>query len=246
MSGHSKFANIKHKKEKNDAKKGKIFTIIGREIVLAVKEGGPDPANNSKLRDVIAKAKSNNMPNDTIERGIKKAAGDSNADNYERITYEGYGPNGIAIIVETLTDNKNRTAANVRSAFTKGNGNIGTPGCVSFMFDKKGQIIIDKEECDMDADELMMLALDAGAEDFVEEEDCFEVYTDPDEFSAVREALEKEGIPMAEAEVTMIPQTYVSLTEETAVKNLQKTLDLLDDDDDVQYVYHNWEEDGEI
>ena len=246
MSGHSKFANIKHKKEKNDAKKGKIFTIIGREIVIAVKEGGPDPANNSKLRDVIAKAKSNNMPNDTIERGIKKAAGDSNADNYERITYEGYGPSGIAIIVETLTDNKNRTAANVRSAFTKGNGNIGTPGCVSFMFDKKGQIIIDKEECDMDADELMMLALDAGAEDFVEEDDCYEVYTDPDEFSVVREALEKEGIAMAEAEVTMIPQTYVSLTEETAVKNLQKTLDLLEDDDDVQYVYHNWEEDGEI
>lgn len=246
MSGHSKFANIKHKKEKNDAKKGKIFTIIGREIVIAVKEGGPDPANNSKLRDVIAKAKSNNMPNDTIERGIKKAAGDSNADNYERITYEGYGPSGIAIIVETLTDNKNRTAANVRSAFTKGNGNIGTPGCVSFMFDKKGQIIIDKEECDMDADELMMLALDAGAEDFVEEDDCYEVYTDPDEFSVVREALEKEGIAMAEAEVTMIPQTYVSLTEETAVKNLQKTLDLLEDDDDVQYVYHNWEEDEEI
>lgn len=246
MSGHSKFANIKHKKEKNDAKKGKIFTIIGREIVIAVKEGGPDPANNSKLRDVIAKAKSNNMPNDTIERGIKKAAGDSNADSYERITYEGYGPSGIAIIVETLTDNKNRTAANVRSAFTKGNGNIGTPGCVSFMFDKKGQIIIDKEECDMDADELMMLALDAGAEDFVEEDDCYEVYTDPDEFSVVREALEKEGIAMAEAEVTMIPQTYVSLTEETAVKNLQKTLDLLEDDDDVQYVYHNWEEDGEI
>ena len=246
MSGHSKFANIKHKKEKNDAKKGKIFTIIGREIVIAVKEGGPDPANNSKLRDVIGKATAINMPNDTIERGIKKAAGDSNADNYERITYEGYGPSGIAIIVETLTDNKNRTAANVRSAFTKGNGNIGTPGCVSFMFDKKGQIIIDKEECDMDADELMMLALDAGAEDFAEEDDCYEVYTDPDDFSVVREALEKEGIPMAEAEVTMIPQTYVSLTEETAVKNLQRTLDLLEDDDDVQYVYHNWEEDGEI
>ena len=186
------------------------------------------------------------MPIDSLERGINKAAGDANADNYERITYEGYGPNGIAIIVETLTDNKNRTAANVRSAFTKGNGNIGTPGCVSFMFDKKGQIIIDKEECEMDADELMMLALDAGAEDFVEEDDCYEVITDPDDFSAVRETLEKEGIVMAEAEVTMIPQTYVSLTEETAVKNLQKTLDLLDDDDDVQYVYHNWEEDGEI
>ncbi len=242
MSGHSKFANIKHKKEKNDAKKGKIFTVIGREIVIAVKEGGPDPANNSKLRDVIAKAKANNMPNDTIERGIKKAAGDSNSDNYEHVTYEGYGPNGIAIIVEALTDNKNRTAGNVRSAFTKGNGSIGTQGCVSFMFDKKGQIIIDKEECEMDADELMMIALDAGAEDFNEEEDSYEVLTDPDDFSVVREALEKEGIPMAEADVTMIPQTYVTLTDDDAIKNLQKTLDLLEDDDDVQYVYHNWEE----
>ncbi|MDO4491706.1 MAG: YebC/PmpR family DNA-binding transcriptional regulator [Lachnospiraceae bacterium] len=242
MSGHSKFANIKHKKEKNDAKKGKIFTIIGREIVIAVKEGGPDPNNNSKLRDVIAKAKANNMPNDTIERGIKKAAGDSNADNYERITYEGYGPNGIAIIVETLTDNKNRTAADVRSAFTKGNGNVGTPGCVSFMFDKKGQIIVDKEECEMDADELMMIALDAGAEDFAEEDDYFEIITDPDDFSAVREALEKEGIVMAEADVTMIPQTYVALTDEAAMKSLQKTLDLLDESDDVQNVYTNLDE----
>ncbi len=242
MSGHSKFANIKHKKEKNDAKKGKIFTVIGREIVVAVKEGGPDPANNSKLRDVIAKAKANNMPNDTIDRGIKKAAGDANADNYEYITYEGYGPSGVAVIVETLTDNKNRTASNVRSAFTKGNGNIGTPGCVSFMFDKKGQIIIDKEECEMEADDLMMIALDAGAEDFSEEEDSFEVLTAPDDFSAVREALEKEGIPMAEADVAMIPQTYVELSDEQDVKNLQRTLDLLEDDDDVQYVWHNWDE----
>lgn len=242
MSGHSKFANIKHKKEKNDAKKGKIFTVIGREIVVAVKEGGPDPANNSKLRDVIAKAKANNMPNDTIDRGIKKAAGDANADNYEYITYEGYGPSGVAVIVETLTDNKNRTASNVRSAFTKGNGNIGTPGCVSFMFDKKGQIIIDKEECEMDADDLMMIALDAGAEDFSEEGDSFEVLTTPDDFSAVREALEKEGIPMAEADVAMIPQTYVELSDEQDVKNLLRTLDLLEDDDDVQYVWHNWDE----
>ena len=242
MSGHSKFANIKHKKEKNDAKKGKIFTVIGREIVVAVKEGGPDPANNSKLRDVIAKAKANNMPNDTIDRGIKKAAGDANADNYEYITYEGYGPSGVAVIVENLTDKKNRTASNVRSAFTKGNGNIGTPGCVSFMFDKKGQIIIDKEECEMDADDLMMIALDAGAEDFSEEEDSFEVLTAPDDFSAVREALEKEGIPMAEADVAMIPQTYVELSDEQDVKNLQRTLDLLEDDDDVQYVWHNWDE----
>ena len=242
MSGHSKFANIKHKKEKNDAKKGKIFTVIGREIVVAVKEGGPDPANNSKLRDVIAKAKANNMPNDTIERGIKKAAGDANADNFEVLTYEGYGPNGVAIIVKTLTDNKNRTAGNVRSYFTKGNGNIGTPGSVSFMFDNKGQIIIDKEECEMDADDLMMIALDAGAEDFAEEEESYEILTAPDEFSAVREALEKEGIPMVEAQVAMIPQTYVELTDEQDIKNLQKTLDLLDDDDDVTDVWHNWDE----
>ncbi len=242
MSGHSKFANIKHKKEKNDAAKGKIFTIIGRELAVAVKEGGSDPNNNSRLRDCIAKAKANNMPNDTIERGIKKAAGDAASVNYEYVTYEGYGPNGIAIIVDALTDNKNRTAANVRNAFTKGNGNVGTQGCVSFMFDKKGQIIVDKEECDADPDELMMQALDAGAEDFSEEEDSYEIITDPDTFSQVREALEQAGIPMMSAEVTMIPQTWVELTDENAVKSLQKTLDLLDEDDDVQYVYHNWDE----
>ena len=242
MSGHSKFANIKHKKEKNDAAKGKIFTIIGREIAVAVKEGGPDPANNSKLRDVIAKAKSNNMPNDTIERGIKKAAGDANSVNYVTITYEGYGPNGTAIIVNALTDNKNRTASNVRNAFTKGGGNVGTTGCVSYMFDEKGQIIIDKEECSMDADELMMMALDAGAEDFAEEEDSFEIITAPDDFSAVREALEKENIPMAQAEVTMIPQNYVELTNEDDIKKMNRILDLLDEDDDVQSVYHNWDE----
>lgn len=242
MSGHSKFANIKHKKEKNDAAKGKIFTIIGREIAVAVKEGGADPNNNSKLRDVIAKAKANNMPNDTIERGIKKAAGDANAVNYVGITYEGYGPNGTAIIVDALTDNKNRTASNVRNAFTKGGGNVGTTGCVSFMFDKKGQIIIDKEECDMEADDLMMIALDAGAEDFTEEEDSFEILTAPDDFSVVREALEKEGIAMASAEVTMVPQNYVELTSEEDIKKMNKILDLLDEDDDVQAVYHNWDE----
>lgn len=242
MSGHSKFANIKHKKEKNDAAKGKIFTIIGREIAVAVKEGGADPANNSKLRDVIAKAKANNMPNDTIDRGIKKAAGDANSVNYELVTYEGYGPNGIAIIVDALTDNKNRTAANVRNAFTKGSGNVGTQGCVSYMFDKKGQIIIDKEECDMDPDELMMIALDAGAEDFAEEEDSFEILTDPNSFGEVRENLEKAGIPMASAEVTMIPQNWVTLTDENDIKQLNRTLDLLDEDDDVQAVYHNWDE----
>lgn len=242
MSGHSKFANIKHRKEKNDSAKGKIFTIIGREIAVAVKEGGADPANNSRLRDVIAKAKSNNMPNDTIDRGIKKAAGDANSVNYEYVTYEGYGPNGIAIIVEALTDNKNRTAANVRSAFTKGNGSMGTQGCVSYMFDKKGQIIVAKEEYEGDADELMMMALDSGAEDFSEEEDSFEIVTDPDDFATVREALEAGKIPMASADVTMIPQTYVELTDEEAIKFLEKTLDLLDEDDDVQAVYHNWDE----
>ena len=240
MSGHSKFANIKHKKERNDAAKGKIFTVIGREIAVAVKEGGADPANNSKLRDVIAKAKANNMPNDTIDRGIKKAAGDAAAVNYESLTYEGYGPSGVAIIVDTLTDNKNRTAANVRSAFT--NGNVGTPGSVSYMFDKKGQILIDREACGLEPDELMMLSLDAGAEDFSEEEDSYEVITSPETFSAVREALEAQNIPMLEASVTMIPQTWVKLTDEEEIKRLTKTLDLLDEDDDVQAVYHNWDE----
>ena len=242
MSGHSKFANIKHKKEKNDAAKGKIFTIIGREIAVAVKEGGPDPANNSKLAAVVAKAKANNMPNDTIDRGIKKAAGDANSVNYEYVSYEGYGPCGIAIIVDALTDNKNRTAANVRSAFTKGNGSIGTQGCVSYMFDRKGQIVIDKEECDMDPDELMMIALDAGAEDFADEEDSYEVTTAPEDFSAVRENLENAGITMASAEVTMIPQTWVELTDEQDIKLMNRILDLLDEDDDVQEVYHNWDE----
>ncbi len=242
MSGHSKFANIKHKKEKNDAAKGKIFTIIGREIAVAVKEGGSDPANNSRLRDIIAKAKANNMPNDTIDRGIKKAAGELGSVNYEYVTYEGYGPGGIAIIVEALTDNKNRTASNVRNAFTKGSGSIGTQGCVSYMFDQKGQIIIDKEECEMDADDLMMQALDAGAEDFSEEEDSFEILTTPEDFSEVRQALESAGIAMASAEVTMIPQNYVALTDENALRQLNRTLDMLDEDDDVQAVYTNLEE----
>ena len=243
MSGHSKFANIKHKKEKNDAAKGKIFTKIGRELAVAVKEGGgPDPNNNSRLRDVIAKAKSNNMPNDTIDRNIKKAAGEGAADNFEHITYEGYGPGGTAIIVKTLTDNKNRTASNVRNAFTKGSGNVGIPGCVSFMFDEKGQIIVDKEECEIDADDLMMLALDAGAEDFAEEEESYEIVTAPEDFREVRLKLEEEGIPMMNAEVTMIPQTWVGLTDEADIRNIQKTLDLLEEDDDVQDVYYNWNE----
>ena len=245
MSGHSKFANIKHKKEKNDAAKGKIFTIIGKEIAIAVKEGGPDPNNNYKLKDVIAKAKANNVPNDTIERGIKKAAGEGSAENYEAITYEGYGPGGIAIIVNTLTDNKNRTSANVKHAFSKGKGSMGTPGCVSYMFDKKGQIIIDAEEIedmDMNPDELMMTVLDCGAEDFLEDEDSYIVLTDPDEFSVVREKMEEAKIPMADAEISMIPQNYVDLTNEEDITNLNRILDLLDDDDDVQEVFHNWNE----
>ncbi len=242
MSGHSKFSNIKRKKEKNDAARGKIFTVIGREIAVAVKEGGPDPANNSKLRDVIAKAKANNMPNDTIDRGIKKAAGDAGSVNYERLTYEGYGPSGVAIIVDTLTDNKNRTAADIRAAFTKGGGNVGAQGSVSYMFDRKGQIIVDKEECEMEADDLMMAALDAGAEDFAEEEESYEIYTSPDDFSAVREAMEAAGVPMLEAEITMIPQNWVELTDEEAIKKMTRILDLLDEDDDVQAVYHNWDE----
>ena len=242
MSGHSKFANIKHKKEKNDANKGKIFTMLGREIQVAVKAGGPDPAVNGKLRDVIAKCKANNMPNDTIDRSIKKAAGGGEDVEYENVTYEGYGPNGVAVIVEVLTDNRNRAAANVRNAFTKGGGNMGNSGCVSFMFDEKGLIVIDKEEIDMDEEELMMAALDAGAEDFAAEEDSYEITTAPDDFSAVRETLEAAGIPMASAEVTMIPQTYTELTDEEDIKKMNKLLEMLDDDDDVQNTYHNWDE----
>ena len=226
----------------NQSGLAKIFTKIARELIVAVKAGGPDPANNSSLKDVIAKARANNMPNDNINRTIKKAAGEGDKNTYETNVYEGYGPNGVAVIVETLTDNKNRTAANVRSAFTKGNGSIGTQGCVSFMFDEKGQIIIDKEECDMSADDLMMITLDAGAEDFSEEEDSFEVLTAPDDFNAVYTALQENNIAMVSAEVTMIPQNYVELTDEIAIKNLNKTLDLLEEDDDVQAVYHNWDE----
>ena len=226
MSGHSKFANIAHKKAANDAAKGKIFTRLGKEIMVAVKEGGPDVNNNSKLRQVVAKAKASNMPNDTIDRAIKKAAS-SDMTDYESVTYEGYGPNGTAIIVEALTDNRNRAASNIRNAFTKGGGNVGTPGCVSFMFDKKGQMIVAKEECDKDADELMMMALDAGAEDFNEEDDCYEITTAPDDFDAVNEALTNDGITFASAEVTMIPQTYVELTSEDDLKKMRRILCLL-------------------
>ena len=246
MSGHSKFANIKHKKEKNDAKKGKIFTVIGRELVMAVKAGGPDPNNNSKLRDVIAKAKANNMPNDTIERGIKKAAGADSADNYEKAVYEGYGPNGVAIIVETLTDNKNRTAGNVRNAFTKGNGSIGTQGCVSYMFDQKGQIIIDKEECEMDADEIMMLALDAGAEDFDAGEDAAEITTDPENYSAVVKAMEEKGYEILSDDLAMVPMTTTRLTDPDQLKLMGKLLDALEDNDDVQSVCHSLENEEDL
>ena len=246
MSGHSKWHNIQAKKGKADAKRGKIFTKIGKEMAIAIKEGGPNPENNSKLRDVIAKAKAANMPNDNITRAIKKAEGDMNSVNYDSIVYEGYGPSGVAVIVETLTDNKNRSAGNVRSAFTKGGGNMGTQGCVSFMFQEKGELVIEKEG--RDEDEMMMMALDAGAEDFnSDEEEVFVVTTAPEDFGTVREALEANGIEFLEAAVKMIPDTYTAINEEDA-KKFQKMLDLLDDDDDVQEVYHNaefpegWEE----
>ena len=245
MSGHSKFSNIRAKKEKNDAAKGKIFTIIGHELALAVKQGGTDPNSNSKLRDVIAKAKANNMPNDTIQNGIKKAAGALDAVNFEEMQYEGYGVNGVAIIVKVLTDNKNRSAADVRSAFTKGKGSLGTQGSVSFLFEEKGQIILDKEvmdDLDKDFDALMDIAIMAGAEDSIDRDDSYEIITSPADFSTVRENLEQENIPMVQAEVVMIPGNTVSVTEEEAVKNLRKTLDLLDASDDVQSVYTNWEE----
>lgn len=245
MSGHSKFSNIRAKKEKNDAAKGKIFTIIGHELALAVKQGGADPNSNSKLRDVIAKAKANNMPNDTIQNGIKKAAGALDAVNFEEMQYEGYGVNGVAIIVKVLTDNKNRSAADVRSAFTKGKGSLGAQGSVSFLFEEKGQIILDKEvmdDLDKDFDALMDIAIMAGAEDLIDRDDSYEIITSPADFSTVRENLEQENIPMVQAEVVMIPGNTVSVTEEEAVKNLRKTLDLLDASDDVQSVYTNWEE----
>ena len=245
MSGHSKFSNIRAKKEKNDAAKGKIFTIIGHELALAVKQGGTDPNSNSKLRDVIAKAKANNMPNDTIQNGIKKAAGALDAVNFEEMQYEGYGVNGVAIIVKVLTDNKNRSAADVRSAFTKGKGSLGAQGSVSFLFEEKGQMILDKEvmdDLDKDFDALMDIAIMAGAEDLIDRDDSYEIITSPADFSTVRENLEQENIPMVQAEVVMIPGNTVSVTEEEAVKNLRKTLDLLDASDDVQSVYTNWEE----
>jgi len=240
MSGHSKWANIKHKKGKSDAQKAKVFTKLGREIQIAVKSGGPDPETNSKLKDVIAKAKAANMPNDNITRSIKKASGDGNADVMEEITYEGYGPSGVAIIVETVTDNRNRTAADVRHIFDKFGGNMGNTGCVSFMFDKKGLIVVENDG-DVDEETLMMDALDCGAEDFSADEDVFEITTDPAAFSEVRNALESKGYTFVEASVSMIPQNYVTLTEEKPLEQIEKLLDALDDNDDVMEVYHNWE-----
>lgn len=238
MSGHSKWHNIQAKKGKTDAKRGKIFTKIGKELIVAVKNGGSSPESNAKLRDVIAKAKAANMPNDTIQRSIKKAAGELSAVNYEENVYEGYGPSGIAVIVEVLTDNKNRSAGNVRSAFTKGGGNMGTAGCVGFMFQEKGEIVIEKG--DLDEEEVMMMALDAGADDFQAEDEVFVVYTEPDSFGEVREALESQGLEFLEAGVKKIPDTTTEINEDDA-KKFQKMLDLLEDDDDVQEVYHNAE-----
>ena len=242
MSGHSKWANIKRKKGAADAVKGKIFTKIGREIQIAVREGGPDPASNSKLKDVIAKAKANNLPNDNIIRSIKKASGDGAAEAIEEITYEGYGPGGVAIIVETVTDNRNRTAGEVRHIFDKYGGNLGQTGCVSFLFDKKGLIVINNEEGELDEDTVMMDALEAGADDCEVSEDGFEILTAPASFSSVREALENKGYEFDEAEVSMIPQSYTSLSDEKQLEQIEKLIDGLEDNDDVMNVYHNWEQ----
>ena len=240
MSGHSKWNNIKRKKEKADGAKAKIFTKIGRELAVAVKEGGsPDPAANSRLKDCIAKAKAANVPNDNIERIIKRAAGEGSADSYENITYEGYGPCGVAVIVETLTDNRNRTAADVRHAFDKYGGNLGTSGCVSFMFKEKGVIDIERE--DRDEDQVMADALEAGASDFSADEDVFEISTEPSDFSGVREDLEQKGYEFVSAEVEMVPDTYTAIADEETVVKMQKMLDLLEDNDDVQNVWHNWD-----
>ncbi len=241
MSGHSKWHNIQAKKGKTDAARGKIFTKLGRELLMAVKQGGPDPAGNSKLKDVIAKCKANNMPNDTINNAIKRAAGSANNENYEEITYEGYGPNGVAIIVNASTDNKNRTAADVRHVFDKFGGNLGTTGCVSYMFDKKGIIVIEKSSTDLSADDLMLLAIDNGADDFEQEGDYYEISCAPSDFSSLREELEKNNLQFVEAEVKLIPSTYVTL-DESGARRMGLILEKLDELDDVIDVYHNWEE----
>ena len=239
MSGHSKWSTIKRKKEKTDNARAKVFTKIGREIAVAVKAGGPDPAANSKLKDVIAKAKANNVPNDNIDRIIKKAAGEGNADNYENIVYEGYGPSGIAVIIEALTDNRNRTAADVRHAFDKFGGNMGTSGCVSFMFSRQGVIIIEKE--DIDEDKLMEDALEAGASDFLSDGDVYEIRTEPNDMGLVRDDLEAKGYKFLSAEVEYIPSTYTKLTDPDDIQNMGRMLEMFDESDDIQEVYHNWE-----
>ena len=239
MSGHSKWHNIQAKKGKADAARGKAFTKLGRELLIAVKEGGPDPAGNSKLKNVIAKCKAANMPNDTINNAIKKAS--TSNENYEEITYEGYGPNGVAVIVEAATDNKNRTAADVRHVFDKSGGNLGTTGCVSYMFNKKGVIIIEKDSCNLEEDDLMMQALEAGAEDFLPEEEIYQIITAPQDFTNVREALEEKGLEFLEAEVQMVPTTTVKL-DENGKEKMERLLERLEDLDDVANVYHNWEE----
>ncbi len=240
MSGHSKWANIKHKKEKTDAQRAKVFTKIGKEITIAVKEGGGDPASNSKLRDLILKAKSNNVPNDNIERTIKKALG-STSESYEEVVYEGYGPAGIAVIVEATTDNRNRTAGNVRSYFSKYHGNMGQSGCVSYLFEEKGVIIISNEDKDIEEDKLMETALESGAEDFAADGDVFEIYTVPDDIYAVKEALEAAGYEIMSAEKDKIPSNYVTLESEDDIKFMGLLIEHLEDDDDVMNVYHNWE-----
>lgn len=239
MSGHSKWKNIMHKKEKSDAQKASVFTKIGREITLAVKEGGPDPASNSKLKDIIAKAKTNNVPNDNIERVIKKAAGDGENTQYEEITYEGYGPSGIAVIVETLTDNRNRTAGDLRHYFDKYGGNLGQTGSVNWMFTKKGVIVISKEDFN-DEEKLMEELMEVDAEDFLIEESVYEIYTAPENFSAVREFLENKGYEFLSAEVEQVPSSYITLTNEDQIKNMTKLLEVLEENDDVQNTYHNW------
>ena len=239
MSGHSKWHNIQAKKGKADAARGKIFTKLGRELLIAVKEGGPDPAGNSKLKSVIAKCKAANMPNDTINNAIRKAS--TSNENYEEITYEGYGPNGVAVIVEASTDNKNRTAADVRHVFDKAGGNLGTTGCVSYMFNKKGVIVIEKEATNMDEEELMMLALDAGAEDFEASEEIYEITTDPSDFATVSEKLEEAGLTFIEAEVQMVPTTTVSL-DEKGIEKMERLIERLEELDDVANIYHNWEQ----
>jgi YebC/PmpR family DNA-binding regulatory protein len=239
MSGHSKWKNIMHKKEKTDAQKAKVFTKIGKEIQIAVRAGGPDPVSNTKLRDLIQKAKSLNVPNDNIERTIKKASGADAAD-YEEITYEGYGPSGVAVIVATATDNRNRTASEVRHYFDKFKGNLGSTGCVSYLFSDKGIIVVLAENVS-DEDALMECALEAGAEDILSEDGVFEIYTSPEDLSAVREAVEGAGYTIESADLDKIPSNYVSLTNEEDIKMMNLLLEHLEDNDDVQEVYHNWE-----